>query len=272
VADDEVGAGVDLGRVLRGLRRRADLSQRQLAARAGVPQATIARIEASTVRDPAWRTVERLVRAMGADVVVTTEGGRPPVPEVPHDHRRDAAGRRYPAHLDAVPLLRPERWWGAWWATSMARSRWPLHEVPEVTFDLSRPRRDERRRRQALGAAALIRRVGGSAGWCYVAEEADGDRVGELSGHPFSAECDGDLLAPGASAAPGMVVLDGVFVRPQWRGRGVGRRLVEALLADVPGPVTAMAFSYRHRGFLAACGFTETRCLVPPRWFARSGL
>ena len=114
---------MDLGRMLRGLRRRADLSQRQLAARAGVPQATIARIEGATVRDPSWRTVERLVRAMDAELVVTTPGdAQPELPVVPHEKWRDMAGRHYAAHLDAVPVLRPEQWWGAWWASSVARS------------------------------------------------------------------------------------------------------------------------------------------------------
>ncbi len=262
--------GVDLGRMLRGLRRRADLSQRQLAVRAGVPQATIARIEAAKVRDPAWRTVERLVRAMGADLVVTTEGGCRAAPDVPHEDWRDAAGRHYPAHLDAVPLTQPERWWGAWWATSVSRSRWPLEEVPAVTFDLSRPRRDERRRRRARGALAVVRRVAGGARIVHVAELPDSTRVGELVGHQFSADIDDDLLAPGVVAAPGTVVLDSVFVRGDWRGLGVGRRLIEALVADVSGPVTTMAFSYRQRGFLKACGFAETRALMPPRWFARS--
>lgn len=280
----ESAGGIDLGRVIRGLRRRADLSQRQLADRAGVPQPTIAKIEASATRDPAWRTVERLVRAMGAVVVVTaadrpasgSEGrdrSEPPAPaEVPHDDWRDAAGRRYPPHLDVVELVRPELWWGAWWASSMSRSRWPLEDVPDVTFDLCRHQRDERRRRLARGATAVVRRLTDVAGVVYVAETADGTRVGELSGHHFSAGTDDALLAPGVVAMPGTVVLDGIFVRPDWRRLGVGRRLVEAVVGDGAGPVAVMAFGYRQRTFLEVCGFTQTRRLMLPRWYLHPGL
>ncbi|SCG45557.1 GNAT family N-acetyltransferase [Micromonospora inositola] len=48
----EFGPRVDLGGTLRALRRQADLSQRQLAERSGVPQATIARIESGRTADP----------------------------------------------------------------------------------------------------------------------------------------------------------------------------------------------------------------------------
>ncbi|MFD0788678.1 helix-turn-helix domain-containing protein, partial [Micromonospora azadirachtae] len=48
---------VELGRTLRALRRRADLSQRELAQRSGVPQATLARIESGRARDPRFRRV-----------------------------------------------------------------------------------------------------------------------------------------------------------------------------------------------------------------------
>ncbi|MGC4804725.1 GNAT family N-acetyltransferase [Micromonospora sp. DT233] len=61
----EAAGPVPLGDLLRALRRRADLSQRQLAERSGVPQATLARIEAGRVGDPRFRTVERLVHAAG---------------------------------------------------------------------------------------------------------------------------------------------------------------------------------------------------------------
>ena len=54
-----------LGEVLRSLRRRADLSQRELAARAGVPKSTVSRIESDEAWNPSFRTVERLVRAAG---------------------------------------------------------------------------------------------------------------------------------------------------------------------------------------------------------------
>lgn len=52
------------GRWLRQARRRAGLTQRELAERTGVPQATIGRIEAGSV-DPRVGTLDRLLRACG---------------------------------------------------------------------------------------------------------------------------------------------------------------------------------------------------------------
>jgi transcriptional regulator with XRE-family HTH domain len=65
---------IDLGDVLRRLRRRADLSQRQLALRAGIPQPTVARIESGRAADPRFRTVERLVRAAGGELLIELAG------------------------------------------------------------------------------------------------------------------------------------------------------------------------------------------------------
>ena len=50
--------------ILRAARAHAGLTQRALAARAGVPQPTVAAIE-SGKQDPRFRTLERLVRASG---------------------------------------------------------------------------------------------------------------------------------------------------------------------------------------------------------------
>ncbi|HEY6057898.1 MAG TPA: helix-turn-helix domain-containing protein [Candidatus Limnocylindrales bacterium] len=50
--------------MLRHARRRARLTQRQLAAKAGIPQETIARIEASRV-DPRVTTLDHLLEACG---------------------------------------------------------------------------------------------------------------------------------------------------------------------------------------------------------------
>ena len=57
------------GRMVRHARRRAGLTQRQLAAAAGVPQETIARIEAGRV-DPRIGTVDRLLEATGMGLEV----------------------------------------------------------------------------------------------------------------------------------------------------------------------------------------------------------
>lgn len=50
------------GRMVRDARRRTGLTQRQLAAKAGIPQATIARIERGRV-DPRVTTLDRLLEA-----------------------------------------------------------------------------------------------------------------------------------------------------------------------------------------------------------------
>ena len=50
------------GRMVREARRRANLTQRQLSAKAGIPQETIARIERGRV-DPRVTTLDRLLEA-----------------------------------------------------------------------------------------------------------------------------------------------------------------------------------------------------------------
>jgi transcriptional regulator with XRE-family HTH domain len=58
------------GRMLREARRRARLTQRQLAAKSGIPQETIARIERGRA-DPRVNTLDRLLAAceMGLEVM-----------------------------------------------------------------------------------------------------------------------------------------------------------------------------------------------------------
>lgn len=58
------------GRMVRYARRRAGLTQRELSALAGIPQETIARIEAGRV-DPRVGTLDRLLEAceMGLEVM-----------------------------------------------------------------------------------------------------------------------------------------------------------------------------------------------------------
>ena len=52
------------GRMVREARRRANLTQRQLSEKAGIPQETIARIERGCV-DPRVGTLDRLLEACG---------------------------------------------------------------------------------------------------------------------------------------------------------------------------------------------------------------
>jgi ribosome-binding protein aMBF1 (putative translation factor) len=61
--------GVDAGQFVREARRRAGLSQRALAARVGVSQPLVARIESGDV-DPSFGRWLQLVRACGFDLSI----------------------------------------------------------------------------------------------------------------------------------------------------------------------------------------------------------
>jgi transcriptional regulator with XRE-family HTH domain len=136
----------DLGVLLRALRRAADLSQRQLAERSGVPLSTISRLEAGTRRDALFGTVVRLARAAGAQVIVADPDGNP-MPEIPHENLSDGAGRHYPAHVDVRRVVTDTDWWGCWWTDgSPIRLTFWKDKAPPYSFDLSRELRDYRRR------------------------------------------------------------------------------------------------------------------------------
>lgn len=124
-------------RYLRAARRRADLSQRELAARAGVSQACVARIEHS----PELAKVEHLAQllaAAGLHLGVFDSDGTLVEPEDEADAgRRDLGHRRYPAHLDV--RSGSDGWWADYWPMY-------LGQTPAYTFDRKRSTRDWRRR------------------------------------------------------------------------------------------------------------------------------
>jgi HTH-type transcriptional regulator/antitoxin HipB len=82
-------------------RRNADLSQRDLASLASVPQASIAALEAGT-RSVRLDVYARLLAAAGSRLAVLGRDGEELVPFA-QDTVRDNAGRRFPAHLDVHP-------------------------------------------------------------------------------------------------------------------------------------------------------------------------
>ena len=62
------------GSSLANARRRAGLSQRELASRTGIAQPTIARIERDR-EDPRFATLSRLLRACDAELALVPAGG-----------------------------------------------------------------------------------------------------------------------------------------------------------------------------------------------------
>jgi transcriptional regulator with XRE-family HTH domain len=135
-------------RYLRAARHRADLSQRQLADKAGVPQSTVARAE----RLPAKATasnVATLLAATGLRLAVLDQDGVEIQPEDEDDaNRRDRGYRRYPAHLDVRPGN--DRWGGYGWPVFGGQE-------PEHPFDRDRWTRDWRRRQKAEQTRRLER-------------------------------------------------------------------------------------------------------------------
>lgn len=174
---DDGTTRLDIAGILRTLRRRADLSQRELAARSRLPRGTLGSIESGTARNPSLRTVERLVAAAGARLVVLDMDGAEPVPD--HDPRRDRGPRRFPAHLDVQPRAEPP-----------GRLRRP-RAASGFTFLRNRRRRDLARARdehQRAGLTYDVRLLG------------PGDRLTLAAWEAGVAEC--DLEAGTAGAGP----------------------------------------------------------------------
>jgi transcriptional regulator with XRE-family HTH domain len=152
---------LDLPGLLRRARRDADLSQRELAACAGVGRNVVGEIEAGTRRDPRVRTLERLLHAAGYRLAVLGPDDQELVADEPE--LRDRGGRRYPAHLDVRPVNDLRDWW-AW----REFESWADPPVPAYTFDVRRDQRDWRRRVGGLdpkGIGWFERRAARAAHW-----------------------------------------------------------------------------------------------------------
>ncbi|MBC3190183.1 helix-turn-helix transcriptional regulator [Pseudonocardia sp. C8] len=128
----------DISGLVRAVRRRADLSQRELAERTGLARSTIGRIESRTLT-PGLETLTTILAVAGVRLVAVDENNRrvPPMEDPPGDDLRDGAGRRYPSHLDTILDPAPGDWWG---------DRFGLARPPE-TFKRDRVMRDVMRRR-----------------------------------------------------------------------------------------------------------------------------
>ena len=126
-------------RYIRAARAIADVSQRELATRAGVPNHVVTKAEAA----PRYARVDRfacLLEAAGLHLIVVDDDGREVKPEgIEQAKRLDRGRRRFPAHLDVREGK--DDWWG---------DGWPMFQgkTPKYTFDRSRGYRDWRRARQ----------------------------------------------------------------------------------------------------------------------------
>jgi transcriptional regulator with XRE-family HTH domain len=124
-----------LSGIVRRVRRAADLSQRELAERAGLSRTLVAAIETGT-RTPSLRALIRILAAAQYRLVAVDGQGRLVLPLEVWQDTADGAGRRYPAHLDTI--LDPV--FGDWWADGFGLAR------PPETFRRNRARRDYERR------------------------------------------------------------------------------------------------------------------------------
>jgi len=95
------------GQLLREARRRAGLTQRQLATRAGVTQPTIARIERGQVEASLERVLE-LVRAAGFDLEVRVVPLDEDALALAEQNLARSPDERLDSLLAALELYRPE--------------------------------------------------------------------------------------------------------------------------------------------------------------------
>lgn len=147
----------DTSGYIRRCRRTVGLAQRAMAERVGMAQQTLARVETGQ-QDLRVREFAALVRSAGLRLVLLDEDGTEIAPMRP-DPVRDAAGRRFPAHVDVRHGDED------WWHGEHRHSR----EPPTYTFDLGHevqdddhpqpaPGDDLRTRREARRRAAEQRR------------------------------------------------------------------------------------------------------------------
>jgi transcriptional regulator with XRE-family HTH domain len=119
IVDHMATGTIDPARQLRAVRRARMLSQRELAAAAGVALSTVSAIEAGR-RVPGLALYQRILAGVGfgLDVVDGAEPARQHLGlrvDDEHDDIRDRRGRRFPAHLrwgDKPDYALGPYWWG----------------------------------------------------------------------------------------------------------------------------------------------------------------
>jgi HTH-type transcriptional regulator/antitoxin HipB len=134
----------DAAALLRRARRIADLSQRDLAARAGVSRSAVAKAELGA--GTSFAMMLSLFAAAGIKFVPTDQWGEAIAP-MRNDSLRDAGDRRYPAHLDPASV-RSATYDKPWLWRDNLFNRMSRYDRPRpvVLYEL-RPQRDWRRRR-----------------------------------------------------------------------------------------------------------------------------
>jgi transcriptional regulator with XRE-family HTH domain len=128
----------DLSGTLRRIRRRADLSQRELAQACGISQSAVARAERGSHDLPTGVLVR--AAALAGLTVALVDGTGQEVAPMSSDAVRDRADRRFPAHLDTRYV--EDGWWHDNHHYGRAR--------PWYTFDRERSRRDVLRGRAGV--------------------------------------------------------------------------------------------------------------------------
>ena len=123
---------------LRRIRRTADMSQREMAAAAGIPRSTLAAGESGD-RDLGARALARAAAVAGLRLALLDGEGAEMRP-MDDDAVRDMVGRRFPAHLDT--RYSEEDWWHG-------PERYSRRQ-PWYTFDRRRDVRDRFTRRDGV--------------------------------------------------------------------------------------------------------------------------
>jgi len=180
----------DLAGAVRRIRRRADMSQRQVAEACGVAATVVAKAEART-RDLPTLVVSRLAAVAGLRLALLDSATGDEVQPMTDDAVRDAGDRHFPAHLDT--RHGDDDWWGT--------EHRPRTRQPRYTYDVDRRLRDRRRREatpddhhapapgDSLTERAAARR---QERWRRVAEERERwflANAGRVRPDPFTCTC-----------------------------------------------------------------------------------